>query len=96
MKRISIRPANCSRPKFTICKSYVAYMSIYLFLYLIIFLYISIYLYIDLSIYLFSASYSVKIYYTQDMLMATPDFDGFSDLAVAETNQATCPPPLSL
>jgi len=34
-----------------------------------------------------SASYSVKIYYTQDMLMATPDFDGFSDLAVAETNQ---------
>jgi len=34
-----------------------------------------------------SASYSVKIYYTQDMLAITPDFDGFSDLAIAETNQ---------
>ena len=34
-----------------------------------------------------SASYSVKFYYTPAMAAVTPDMEGFTDLAIAETNQ---------
>jgi len=34
-----------------------------------------------------SASYSVKFYYTPAMGAVTPDLEGFTDLAIAETNQ---------